>query len=175
MTESFFIEKLEQLTDSDWYKIFSGQGLLMINDSHLKIGSLDLSYVILSNQFFSANNPDTFKQHAMDSASELYTNYYRTHPLTLYGFNDQLYRLIQKFSPEDFCSLTGQRAEKTLFVEGGELVAMGRTDPRHAYGVFCELSDSIKPSAIANYLSHWIEQGEAYEEYLSMNVCRYNC
>lgn len=175
MTESFFIEHLKQLSESDWYAIYSGQGLIMINDSHLEIGSPDLPGVILAARFFTANDPDTFKQHAMAAASELYTNYYRTHPLTLYGFNDQLYRLVQQFSPESFCAPTGQRSDKTLFVEDGELIAMGKADPRHAYGVFCELPHSIKPAAIVNHFSHWIEQGEAYERYLSMNVCRYNC
>ena len=175
MTESFFIEQLKQLSDSDWHAIFSGQGLLMINDSHLEIGSPDLTNVIVAERFFTAKDDEAFKQHAINISRELYTNYYRTHPLTLYGFNHQFYRMLEKFSPEDFCASAGQRAEKTLFVEDGELIAMGESDPRHAYGVCCELPESIKPSTIVNYLSHWIEQGEAYEAYLSMNICRYNC
>lgn len=95
--------------------------------------------------------------------------------MTVKGFNDQLYRLIEQFSQQAFCAIAGQQAEKTLFVEGGELMTLGKEDPRHAYGVFCELPDLIKPSGIANYVSHWIEQEEAYEGYLSTNVCRYNC
>lgn len=175
MTESIFIEQLKQLSESDWNAIFSGQGLLMVNDQFLEVGSSELPNVILSTQFFSANDQDAFKQHTMETADQLYSNYYRTHPLTVYGFNDQFYRLIQKFSPNVFCASAGQRAEKTLFVEGGELMALGRADPRYAYGVFCELPHSIKSSGIVTYFSHWIEQGDAYEAYLSMNVCRYNC
>jgi len=175
MTESFFIEQLKQLSESDWNAIFSGQGLLMVNDTQMEIGSADQPNVILAAHFFVANDPDTLKQNTLDAAGEIYRNYYRTHPLTLYGFNDQLYRLIHQYTTEAFCATKGQRAEKTLFVEGGELIVLDSTDPRYSYGVFCELPQSIKPSAIANYLSHWIERGEAYEGYLSMNVCRYNC
>ena len=175
MTESQFIDQLQQLSESDWKAIFSGQALLMVNDSSLEQGTSDQPNVILSADFFTANNFSDFKQQVLDCSGELYSNYYRTHPLTLYGFNEQLYRLIQQSSPDAFCAKAGQRAETTLFVEGGELMALAKNDPRHAYGLFCELSPLVKPSGVANYLSHWIEQGEAYEAYLSMNVCRYNC
>lgn len=49
----------------------------MINDSHLEIALSELANVILAAHFFRANDPDTFKPHAMDKASELYTDYYR--------------------------------------------------------------------------------------------------
>ena len=175
MNESFFREQLKQLSESDWNKIFSGQAVLMVNDTHLEVGSPDLPNVIISAQFFDTSDAELLKQNILNAADELYVNYYRTHPLTLYGFNDQLYRLVQQYSPEAFCASKGQRAERTLFVESGELMALDNEDPRHAYGVFCELTDLVKPSGVGNYLSHWIEDGQAYEDYLSMNVCRYNC
>ena len=175
MTESLFIDQLRQLSESDWKTIFSGQALLMVNDCSLEMGATGQPNVVLAADFFSADDFSDFKQQALDSAAELYSNYYRTHPLTLYGFNDQFYRLVQQFSPEAFCAPAGNRAEKTLFVESGQLIVLDKTDPRYAYGLFCELSPMVKPSGVANHLSHWIEQGEAYEAYLSMNVCRYNC
>ena len=175
MTESFFREQLKQVSESDWKAIFSGQALLMINDSELKVGSPDQPDVIVATHLVHATDPETLKQNSLNAADELYANYYRTHPLTLYGFNDQLHRLVKQYTLQTFCAAEGHRAERTLFVDSGQLIALDKEDPRHAYGVFCELPDLIKPSAIVNYLSHWIERGEAYEAYLSMNVCRYNC
>jgi hypothetical protein len=62
-----------------------------------------------------------------------------------------------------------------LFVDGGEVIAECADSPRHRYGVFCELESTLSEHAIEEQVRQWLERGEAYEDYLGMNVCRYNC
>jgi hypothetical protein len=41
--------------------------------------------------------------------------------------------------------------------------------------VFLELEQPLPDADIDPKIRKWLEQGEAYEDYLGMNVCRYNC
>jgi hypothetical protein len=169
------IELFQSLDDSHWLAILTDQALLMQNDMELVIGPDDAPNVLLAASDFHSKQPEQMKQEVINNAEAILASYYLSHPLTLTGFNDQVYRLVKQYSIAAFCAEEGHRAERTLFIEAGEVLALSKEDLRHAYGVFFEFSGPLTGIALENHFSQWIEQGEAYERYLSMNVCRYNC
>ena len=96
-------------------------------------------------------------------------------PPGLTDFNKQVTDLIAQFGAEAFCSRSGELPEYTLFVEEDKVVAESRQSPRHPYGFFCTLNGDATENEMANHLAGWLQSGEAYQEFLAMNVCRYNC
>ena len=96
-------------------------------------------------------------------------------PPSLSDFNAQVTSLVEQFGAAAFCAPSGRFPEYTLFVDDDRVIAEPRGAPRHPYGVFCEISNELSESQITDRLNKWLETGEAYEEFLGMNVCRYNC
>ena len=96
-------------------------------------------------------------------------------PLEKDDFNRQVRALIAKHGPEAFAALPGQYPQYTLFVEGDRVIAEGADSPKHRYGVFFERPARLTDEALAAALEEWLESGEAFDHYMSMNVCRYNC
>lgn len=96
-------------------------------------------------------------------------------PPDLAEFNTQVASLIEQLGAAAFCAPPGLSAEYSLFVEGDQVIAEPRGAPRHPYGVHCEISAGLSDSQIVDRFNKWLETGEAYEEFLGMNVCRYNC
>jgi hypothetical protein len=175
MTPELFIQLLKQLHDSDWQSVFEGQAVLMIDDLRLGIGPADAANVILDTASEGGSDVNALKLASIANAAELLNNYYLTHPLTLPGFNHQAGRLIATHGAPAFAAPDGALPKFTLFVDGGEVIAECADSPRHRYGVFCELESALSEHAIEAQVRQWLERGEAYEDYLGMNVCRYNC
>ncbi|OOZ14511.1 hypothetical protein BOW35_08500 [Solemya velum gill symbiont] len=96
-------------------------------------------------------------------------------PPTLSEFNAQVASLVDQFGPAAFCAMPGERPEYTLFVEDARVIAEPRSAPRYPYGLHCELRTGLPDDQVADYLNKWLTTGEAYKEFLGMNVCRYNC
>lgn len=90
-------------------------------------------------------------------------------------FNTQVARLVKQLGASAFCALPGQLPEYTLFVEDGQVIAEPKYAPRHPYGVHCEISREMSEDQAADYVYRWLSTGAAYQEFLGMNVCRYNC
>jgi hypothetical protein len=44
--------------------------------------------------------------------------------------------------------------------------------PRYPYGFYCQVRDGLSDSQMAERLDSWLKSGEAYQEFLAMNVCR---
>lgn len=110
-----------------------------------------------------------------DNAADLIAGYYRTHPLTERGFNDQVRGLVACHGAPAVAAPAGRRPPRTLFVDAGSVLALSVEDPRHAYGSYCELPGGRGAEDVEAQVARWIESGEAYAGYLAMNVCRYNC
>ena len=107
------------------------------------------------------------------NAEELLAAYYRTHPLTRAGFDRQARELLQRHGASAFAGIAGELPERSLFVDVGSVVAEPRGAPRHRYGVYCALDR--RPGDVDLAVRRWLDRGEAYDGYLGMNVCRYNC
>ncbi len=170
-----FTELLQQLGEDDWRALHHGEALLMVDDSHLQTGDRDQPNVIVNPDAFSAANADELKQQVMQQAGALLDQYYLTHPLTQQGFNQQVKELAAQSGYEAFSATPGKRPVRTLFVDGGEVVAEAPDSPRHPYGVYLQLERALEAEALQDAFNKWLESGEAYQRYLNMNVCRYNC
>ncbi len=175
MNESAFTSLLDQLDHGVWQSAADGQGLLMVDDTGLQAGPAQAPNVIIPPPDPNTLSAEELKRQSLSDAGRLLADYYRTHPLTRSGFNRQVERLIEQQGAAAFAAPQGALPQRTLFVDGGEVVAEPASSPRHRYGVFCELERPLEGAALATRLHQWLQQGTAYERYLSMNVCRYNC
>ena len=95
--------------------------------------------------------------------------------LSLSEFNQQVEALFERHGAAAFAALTGRCPQYTLFVDDDRVVAESVDSPRHRYGAFCELEEPLSGAGLEAYVRQWLASGEAYELYLGMNVCRYNC
>jgi hypothetical protein len=95
-------------------------------------------------------------------------------PLTRDDFNKQVRELFDQHGIEAFAAPAGQLPARSLFVDNGEIVAEPADSPRHRYGAYCEMPAGNLMD-VATQVEKWLNSGEAYDLYLSMNVCRYNC
>ena len=91
------------------------------------------------------------------------------------AFDRQVEALFEQHGAAAFAALEGHYPERTLFVEGDRVVAESADSPRHRYGTFCELEEPLDGAALEAYVRQWLASGDAYELYIGMNVCRYNC
>lgn len=175
MNKQTYISLLEALDDAQWQAIIDGEALLIIDDLSLAIGSPHSANVMLT---ASADiDVASLRANSLAQADESLTRYYRTHPLTRKGFTVQATALVEKHGEQAFAALAYDLPERTLFVDGGELIAESQESPRHRYGAFCELEleQHIDHTQIAMRVRQWLESGAAHERYLEMNVCRYTC
>ncbi len=175
MNLATFTDQLNRLETSDWQAVVEGQGILVIDDLCLRVGSVEAPNAIICAPAHGKSTADALKRDSLANAGSLLNNYYLTHPLTLLGFNHQAEALIEAHGAAAFLAMTGQLPERTLFVAGGEVIAEPPDSPRHRYGVYCELLSPLADSGIRAQVRKWLDTGEAHERYLGMNVCRYNC
>ena len=175
MTEGNFISLIEQLDNASWQAVIDGQCLALVDDIRIETGSDDRSDKIYCAPASSVSEISMLKDEVLANAAELLASYYLTHPLTLKGFNRQLELLIEANSELDFAAVPGQLPKYTLFVDVGEVQLENKDSPRQRYGVYCELDRLLAESKIVARVRKWLASGEAYEQYLAMNVCRYNC
>lgn len=173
MDATSFAAQLALLNDADWQAVVDGQAVLLVDDQHLAIGPAQAANAVIGTQ--PGMNAATLRRRSLADAAELLRNYYLTHPLTLAGFNRQVEALIERYGAAAFAALAGHLPPRTLFVDGGEIVAEPPDSPRHRYGAFCELQRPLSEAAAAAEVRRWLSRGEAHERYLGMNVCRYNC
>ena len=170
MTLTQFIAGLAALDGAVWRELVGGRALLLVDDQRFEPGSSGVPNVLIVPE-----EGVDLRQYCLDEAEEIYRQYYRTHPLTLAGFNRQVQALFDQYGPESFTAPEGQVAERTLFVDGGEVQAQSAESPTHRYGTYLELVPSVLPQSPGDKARQWLESGRAYDTYLSMNVCRYNC
>lgn len=90
-------------------------------------------------------------------------------------FNQQVEQLFALHGVAAFAAPSGHYPQFTLFVEEETVVAESASSPRHRYGAFCELDKPLTGAELEKHVRQWLNSGEAYALYLSMNVCRYNC
>lgn len=183
MNTEQFKECVRALTLDELNLLGTGKSLCMEEDKTLTIGSDSDANRIITDASNLNSNPESLREQLLEQADELVTQFYRTHPLTKTGFNQQVRLLVQQYGAEQFAAVGGQRAKRTLFVDVGEVLAEKQGEPRYPYGSYFQFSPGKSfeftsgngNSSIENLVVDWIDNGEAYEQYLSMNVCRYNC
>ncbi|ODB89656.1 hypothetical protein A3194_10920 [Candidatus Thiodiazotropha endoloripes] len=90
-------------------------------------------------------------------------------------FNAQATELINELGTTAFCAPPGKMPDYTLFVDDNRVIAEPRGEPRHPYGIHCEVPEGMTQPQMDEALQKWLESGEAYEAFISTNVCRFNC
>ena len=175
MNQTVFTELLRQLNDADWQAVAHGQAILIVDDLTLALGPATAANAVISARQTGAVHAARLKQECLEHAADILHNYYLTHPLSLTGFNTQAERLVAGYGAAAFTAPAGQLPQYTLFVDGGEVVAESAGSPRHRYGVYCELPRRLSGEALEAYVQKWLQRGTAHDDYLGMNVCRYNC
>jgi hypothetical protein len=94
--------------------------------------------------------------------------------LTQSEFNQQVTGLFTQYGAGAFAASADNYPLYTLFVEGDTVIAEPASSPKHRYGAFCALSLPLDEARLAEHMNKWLNRGEAYALYLSMNVCRYD-
>lgn len=88
-------------------------------------------------------------------------------PLPREVFDAQLRSIVKTHGAEALIGRPDSPAKISVFAGAQALEVSGQDDPRHRYGLTYDgLPDAIEA---------WIANGEAYDDYLSMNICRFSC
>ena len=175
MNNKRFIRLLKELTDADWQSVVDGMDVLIKDDRELLIGVSGSAHSIIVSSDYSLTDFTELKSQVLNKSDVILDDYYRSNPLTKTGFNQQAIKLVEELGFENFCASQGKVANRTFFVEGGELIAQTLENPRHRYGVFFEVGQQVSEETLKDHFYQWISSGRAYSEYMGMNVCRYNC
>ena len=175
MNEALLIDLLNQLNDSSLLVVQKGQALLLVDDASLSIGNPESLNVLVASGDYDALDAVELRRALKANAGKIVDTYYQSHPLSWRGFDRQVKELCEQYGHITFTATPGQRAEKTLFVEQGTVIALSSEDPRYSHGIFYELAEPVSNEDIKSALGQWIGSGQAYDGYLSMNICRYDC
>lgn len=168
-----FVKLLESVSEADWQRVIAGNPLVLTEDRELVCGKPGDIHACVDDGGFG--DAGALRTSCLQNAKTLYDDYYRTHALTREGFKRLALALVEEHGAAQFAGHFGVIPARTLFVDGGSLIAADATNPRHRYGAYCEIEGKPSTNDISRQVLHWIESGEAYANYLGMNACRYNC
>lgn len=173
MNPTEFKSMLSALDIAQWQALADGASLQVVDDNRLIVSrELTANVVQLG---IDGENANALRDSCLAQATTIFEQYYITNPLSQAGFEHQVRILVEQLGARSFCAVEFELPDYSLFVEAGQVVAEGRDQPRHRYGAWCELSTASAKDHAEGEVENWIASGTAYRQYLSMNVCRYNC
>lgn len=175
MNTSLLVTLLDTLSTADWQTLLSGGKLHIINDHALQVSMDDTAHIMIQGADFDVTTVAELKQQIIERADSLLADYYSTYPLSEKGFNRQVQALVKQHGCHAFVALAGRHSELSLFVDYGEVIDVSVFSPKHPYGVFMVLDEPLPKEKISSVFNQWLLSGEAYQQYLGMNVCRYQC
>ena len=88
-------------------------------------------------------------------------------PMAREAFDAQLRDILNTHGAASILGAAAQGACISVFTGGEALEAVAADDPRHRYGLTFD--------GPLEGLEAWIAEGEAYDDYVSMNICRFSC
>lgn len=165
---------LNDFPDADYQKVLEGAALVIFEDRALALGKAQQAYVIFEMGDESFESTDALKASLIERAEALIPEYYQYNPLSRMHFNRQLNQLIQEHGARAFVTMPGQQASVKLFVNESEVVVEVESSERFKYGFCLVLNDKVLPQAIENKVKNWVSSGTAYDDYISVNVCRFS-
>jgi len=168
-------QQLEQLDNASWQQLLAGKALRLVDDQRLELAEPGERSLIVPEQGDCGLDVPALREQIMGQAGELIDEYYLRNPLSLAEFNRQVESLIEQYGAAAFAAEYGEVPVRTLFVEVGDVLAETSESPRHRYGAFCELDEPLEGPALEERVAAWLDSQEAYEKYISMNICRYSC
>lgn len=174
MNSAQFKETLEALDDCHYQAILEGAAQVMQDDAALVLGKSDQAFVIFELGEERFESVSALKRSLMDRSEALIAEYYQFNPISKHHFNQQLNRLIETHGARAFVQVPSAEADLKLFVDQGVLVAKGVESPSFKYGLCLDLSEQYPSQAIENKIKNWLSSGNAYGDYISVNVCRFS-
>ncbi|MBO1923256.1 hypothetical protein [Thiomicrorhabdus sp. 6S3-12] len=174
MNAEQFTQALTEFSDENYQAILDGAALIIEQDKGLTLGKTEQAFVIFELGDESFDSVAELKASLIDRAEALIKEYYQFNPVSKLHFNNQLQRLIQEHGANAFVSMPGQEATVKVFVDDDAVVAEGSESPRFKYGFCMVLSEKMLPQAIENKVKNWVQSGSAYDDYISVNVCRFS-
>lgn len=175
MNVSQFKSLLEGLDEHSWQALLQGQSLIVIDDESLALEGRLHEKAIVPPQLDKVMEPSSLREFVLLHADEYLNEYYRLNPLSPKGFNRQVQTLVEQYGADAFAAEYPDVPQRTLFVEVGDVIAEDSSSPRHRYGAYCELEQPLSGKQLEAFVQQWIDSNQAYERYISMNVCRYSC
>lgn len=174
MNTQKFIEELEKFSDESYQTILDGASLVIFEDKELTLGKSEQAYVIFELGDESFDSVAELKASLISRADDMITEYYQYNPLSKMHFNRELTALIKEHGYESFVSMPGKSPGVKLFVNDGRVTVESSDSPRFKYGFHLMLSEKMLPQAVENKLKNWVTSGSAYDDYISVNVCRFS-
>lgn len=165
---------LNDFPDADYQEILDGAALIVYEDKALKLGKAQQAYVIFELGQESFDSIDALKTSLIERAEALIPEYYQHNPLSKMHFNNQLNALIQEHGAHAFVTMPGKQASIKIFVNESQVVIETEESPRFKYGFCLVLNDKVLPQAVENKVKNWVSSGSAYDDYISVNVCRFS-
>ena len=174
MNAEDFKHALNDFSDENYQEILDGAALIIFEDKSLTLGKSQQAYVIFELGDESFDSIEALKASLIARADDLIQEYYQHNPLSKMYFNNQLTQLIKEHSAAAFVTMPGQEATVKLFVNESEVVVEMAESPRFKYGFCLVLSEKVLPQAVENKVKNWVSSGSAYDDYISVNVCRFS-
>lgn len=174
MNAQEFKQAVETLTDEAYQAILNNEGLIIHQDESLKIGSSDAAFVIYELGDDGFTTADQVKQYLLTNAEELMATYYQFNPISKEYFNRELNKVFAEHGADAFVSLTGKMPQKVFFVEDGKIVVEDESSIKFKYGIYLQIEDANSSMVKINKTKNWLQSGNAYQDYISTNVCRFS-
>ncbi|BCN92510.1 hypothetical protein THMIRHAM_02950 [Thiomicrorhabdus immobilis] len=174
MNAEQFTQALNDFSDENYQEILDGAALIIHEDKGLTLGKSQQAYVIFELGDESFDSSDALKASLIERAEDLIQEYYQYNPISKMHFNNQLQNLIKEHGANAFVTMPGQEATVKLFVEGSDVIVETNESPRFKYGFCLVLNEKVLSQAVENKVKNWVSSGSAYDDYISVNVCRFS-
>lgn len=165
---------LNDFPDADYQKVLEGAALVIFEDKALTLGKVQQAYVIFEMGDESFESTAALKATLLERADALIPEYYQHNPLSKMHFNNQLNQLIKEHGARAFVTMPGQQASVKIFANESQVVVETEESQRFKYGFALVLNDKVLPQAVENKVKNWVSSGSAYDDYISVNVCRFS-
>ncbi|WP_019557154.1 hypothetical protein [Thiomicrorhabdus arctica] len=174
MNAEQFIQALTDFSDENYQAIVEGAALVIHEDKSLTLGKIQQAYVIFEMGDETFDSTDALKASLIERAADLIEEYYQNNPISKMHFNRQLLDFIKEHGANAFVTMPGQQAQVKLFTEDGNVLLETKESPKFKYGFCLVLNEKVLPQAVENKVKNWVSSGSAYDDYISVNVCRFS-
>ncbi|WP_321324931.1 hypothetical protein [Thiomicrorhabdus sp.] len=174
MNAEQFKQALAEFPDENYQEILDGAALIIFEDKALTLGKSQQAYVIFEMGDEKFNSTEELKKSLIERADDLILEYYQYNPISKMHFNNQLTALVKEHGANAFVTMPGQEASVKLFVEGSKVIVETNESERFKYGFCLVLNEKVLPQAVENKVKNWVSSGSAYDDYISVNVCRFS-
>lgn len=165
---------LNEFSDENYQSIMDGAALIIHDDKALTLGKSEQAYVIFELGDESFDSIEALKASLIERSAELIEEYYQYNPISKMHFNNQLINLVKEYGAPAFVTMPGQQATVKLFSQDGKVIVENKDSLRFKYGFCLVLNEKVLSQALENKVKNWIQSGSAYDDYISVNVCRFS-